>query len=345
MLLLNRRLASILFFFILLLLANCLVNFLLLKIVFSVHTTINHDHFIAAREIYEINSREYNNVDKIIIFGSSMSREGIDQDYLMENDLKQFQVYNISVSGGTPTDYYLMLNNIKNKEKIKLAVVTLAPWQFQKEYTQEFSKSVGAHLFFKPIPIFSLREDRFEQMWFLRNSVASLFNFYKYNDYLNQIIDHKSLSFWKTKEERTKKPAVWQQYKYSENKPETYFVNELNNEENYIEYSNDNYHWGIESNIQIKALANFFRELENENIPSIIINAPVNPQKEKLYETGLRENYKQAVTSILPSNGEFYDYSLYYDKAYFIDFNHLNAMGRLHFSQELERIIEKNHAL
>lgn len=346
MLLLNKRLTSILFFFISLLLASYLVNFVLLKIVFSVHTTINNDHFIAAREIYEINSRKYNDIDKIIIFGSSMSREGIDQDYLMDNGLKLFQIYNISVSSGTPADSYLMLNNIKNKESIKLAIIALAPWQFQKEYTQDFNKSLGAHLFFKPIPILFLYDkNRPEQTWFLKNSVASLFNFYKYNDHLKQLIDYNNLSFWKTEEERIKKPAIWQQYKYSENKPEAYFVNELNKEENYIKYSNGNYHWEIESNIQLKALANFFRELENENIPSIIINMPVNPQKEKFYEKELRGNYKQAVMSVLPSNGEFYDYSSCYNKDYFIDFNHLNEKGRLQLSQELEKIIEKNYAL
>lgn len=327
-----KRPVSIFIFLFFLVSVNFLVNFFLLKIIFSAEPFLNDDYFVAGRNIYEINKN--NNTGKIIIFGSSMGREGIDQEYLLNNNNQRYQVYNLSVSSGKPTDYYLMLKKISKKEEIKLAIVTLEPWAFNKKYTKEYSQSPGARLF----------SGFLDKTGAWENNFASLFNFYRYSDYFNQIIDRHNLSFWKAEEERKKEVEPWRQYKYPEDKSEDYFIAELQKKENYLEYNDDEYFWREDDNIQLKALKEFFAELEKNNIPSLVINIPVHPLKKEFYGKGLESNYQRAIASVIPLNGKLYDYSSHYEKDCFVDFNHLNEKGRTHLSQEIDNLIRKDYA-
>jgi hypothetical protein len=326
-----------LYFFISLLLISWLINSFSLKFLFS-SNSIDNDYFVALKNIYYLNLDKKQN--KIIILGSSMSREGIDQEYI-SNRLNHIKVYNLSVSSGKPTDFYLILNNIKNIKKINLVIITLAPWMFQNKYTQEINDDTGLHLFFKPVPVLKLFSN-IQPSWFLKNTLSSIWGFYGYNDFLNQTVDHQNLSFWKTKEERTK-PDVWQQYKYKEGQPESYFLSIIQNREKPEERFNANYNWDEEKNIQYKALKELLYQLQSKKIPTLIVSMPLNPYIDEVYEDGIEEQYEILLDSISSSNIKVYNYSRDYSKDMFIDFYHLNKEGRDVFSQELYKIIEENY--
>jgi len=304
--------------------------------------TIDNDYVLAVQELHRLNS---DSQDKIVIFGSSMGREGIDSQYLQGTiGEDKVSVYNFSISSGKPSDFYLIYRQITEKEKIKLVVLTISPWAFEKMYTGNIKTGVDVftNLAFKSAPIFEImgRSD-INALWFLRESVISAVPLYKYNEYFQKILDQKNLSFWKLPQERAKLES-WRQYRYPENKPEEYFIEELKKEKNYEEYRNANYDWAEERNIQLKALGLLVSGLKKQSIPILVCDMPVNPYKQAFYEEGLIEGYSAAVRLAL-GQSRFTDFSFAYPKEDFVDFNHLNSQGRERFSWDLADILKNSY--
>lgn len=304
--------------------------------------TIDNDYVLAIQELHRLNSDIR---DKIVIFGSSMGREGIDSQYLQQTiGEDKVSVYNFSISSGKPSDFYLIYRQITEKEKIKLVVLTISPWAFEKMYTGNIKTGVDVftNLAFKPTPIFEIMGwPDTGTLWFLRESVISAVPIYKYNEYFQKIIDQKNLSFWKQPQEKAKLES-WRQYRYPENKPEEYFIEELKKEKNYEEYRNINYDWEPGENLQIRALVRLIRGLEEKAIPVLVVDMPVNPYKQAFYEEGLVESYSAAVRLAL-GQSRFTDFSFTYPKEDFVDFNHLNSRGRERFSQDLADILKNSY--
>jgi len=325
--------------FAILLLMVWTVGIFLVNIVLS-DESVNDDYIVAAKIVRQINNDPS---DKIIIFGSSMGREGLDQQYI-QNQLNGVKVYNLSVSSGKPSDFYLMLARIRLNNRIKLVVITLSPWIFQKKYTDDVisGNDVFTNLFFNPFKIGDIA--RFRELksdWFIDSTISSFNPFYRYNSYFRKIIDQNQLSFWRRPSERSK-ATPWEQYAYRESKPESYFVDELGKDANYAEYKNDNFYWDAGKNIQITALRKLTNELFKNNILTLAIDMPVNPYKEKLYDNGLIENYRASIK--LPLTGsKYHDFSFVYPKDNFIDFNHLNVSGRARFSQDILVLISRDY--
>lgn len=191
---------------------------------------IEDDYLIALQKIDRINKN--NNHDQIIIFGSSMSREGIDDGYLKET-LDNQQIYNLSISSGKPSDFFFLFERIKNKQKINLVVINLSQWMFQKKFSDdvENGKDLSTKRFFLPkIALKFINLDVSNIKWFMEYTISSTMVSLRYNDYIKKIIDHNNLSFWKIPEERDF-PVISSQYRYSHNKPEKYFLDYLSDDE------------------------------------------------------------------------------------------------------------------
>lgn len=312
-------------------------------IVYSYHL-IDDYYYVANQKLRQLNESEKS--DKILVFGSSMSREGIDPEILTK-DLSAFDVFKFSVTRGKPMDFYLMWRNIREekREEAKLVIISLSPWMFSKKLTLHTEQEEGTRVFFKSSAILALYgREAWNLDWFARQSVASVSSFYRYGDYIDQMLDHKNLSLWKFKGERAIAKAP-PEYRYSENKPESYFLEQLQNKENLRIYSLSNYTWDIKENIQMRALQQLLHELQQKQIPVLVMDMAVNPYRKQLYESGLEEAYKQFVESAVSSYGKLYDFSSSYDKENFIDFSHLNPKGRQQFSEDLREIIVEDYAL
>jgi hypothetical protein len=309
-------------------------------LLFNKSQTIDDDYAIAMQKLYLLNS---DNKEKIIFFGSSMSREGLNLHYFKE-EFQDYRVYNFSISSGKPSDFYFIYNKIKDKKKVKFIIITTSPWIFQKKYTEDINSGNDPFttLIFDPIVVanvVNLRDVNFS--WYIKESIFSMIPFYQYNDYLKKIIDHRNMSLWKTKEERMQ-PQPITIYRYSENKPESYFLEELGKEKNYHEYSSINYCWDNTKNIQIKSL-NLLLSKINHNLTSVaIIDMPVNPNKLAFYDEELSSNYLEIMNN-LSQTAKFFDLSAQYSADNFIDFNHLNEKGRNSFSYDLRNLIKDNY--
>jgi len=324
------------FFFVVLLIGDFLLEN------FCHSRTIDNDYAIAIQDLCLINEDD---ASKVVFFGSSMAREGIDRRYL-EDEFKGYRFYNFSFSSGKPSDFYFIFSKIKQKENIKLAVITISPWVFQKRYTDDLTRGtdVFTSLLFDPFVFYRIADWRdTDRSWLLRQSIFYVMPLYRYGDYLHKIFDHQNISFWKTKSERAV-AETWIPYKYWENKPESYFAEELGKESNYEEYRNSNYYWDKNQNIQMKSLEILVREMEEKSIPVIIVDMPVNPYKQNIYEDGLVSNYVAGIDLLAPRS-RFVDYSFVYSRGNFIDFNHLNADGRFRFSRDLRELIKNEYGL
>jgi hypothetical protein len=324
------------------LLLALLVDLFSSRIVYS-YPLIDDYYYAANQKLHQLNLSDPS--DKILILGSSMSREGIDPEILVK-DLGPLEIFKFSISKGKPTDFYLIWNKIEEekREEMKLVIVSLSPWMFAKKLTAQVDEQPGTRVFFDPQAVITLYGKETRNLdWFPRQTIASMSSFYRYGDYIEQMIDHKKLSFWKDSTERAIAKAP-PEYRYSKNQPQSYFAEELQNKENYRIYSRGNYNWDAERNVQIRALQYLLAELEQEKIPVMVLDMAVHPYRKHFYESGLEEEYKQLVQSVIPSHARFYDFSSSYEKESFIDFSHLNQKGRQQFSEDLREILEENYA-
>lgn len=301
---------------------------------------IDDDNLAVVQKMEKINQGQ--SAEKIIIFGSSMSREGIDVDYL-KKELSRDEIYNLSMSNGKPSDFYLLFSRIKDKAGIKLAVINISQWMMQKKYSDEFNngKDANANLFFLPAAAARICGFKnFNLAWFSKRTFVSFFPSLKYNSYLKRIIDHHNLSFWKLPSEKDAL-AVYSEYKYSANLPESYFVGQLKDENRKKDYSAGNYYWSEDDSVQTKSLGILLRELKKNNIPTMIVDAPVNPKIKELYHDGTQEKFLATVESLRRPSQNFYEMAFSYPKEDFIDFDHLNAAGRSVFSRDLAGLIKE----
>lgn len=322
-----------------LLLMNWFIGSFLMDAVLS-DESVNDDYIMAEKMIRAINNDDS---EKILIFGSSMAREGIDQREI-EKRLGWVKVYNLSISSGKPSDFYLMLSKIRSKEKIKLAVFAFSPWMIQKKYTDDVvsGKDPFTNLMFDSVALAAIMPASILRSgWFAKSALTSLIPFHRHVKYFRNIFDQNDLSFWKKPDERVKAEA-WRQYNYWENKPESYFAEELGKESNHAEYSVGNCYWDGNENIQIRAWRKTISGLADRKIPVLAIDMPVNPYKKFLYEDGLAGRF-QAIFGSVPDGARFSDMSSVYPKENFIDFNHLNAGGRERFSNDLLAVFKKDY--
>ncbi|MFA6375900.1 MAG: hypothetical protein WCX69_00665 [Candidatus Paceibacterota bacterium] len=304
------------------------------------YSYIDNDNFVAIQRINKFNDSKSKN--KIIILGSSMSREGVDEKYLADQIVGS-EIYNFSISSGKPSDFFLIASQLNGVKTARLAIICISPWMFQKNYTDSIlnKNDPVTNLFFNPQAILKIIPLRWQDSsWFLGRSVYSFFNVLKYNDYLKQILDHSNLSFWKTKDELTL-PAIWNQYGYTKNYSEDYFAAAIKDSTIKSRFGGD-YYWNSDDSVQMRALAAVTSQLREQGVKILVIDMPVNPYIKKLYDKNTEADFAAAMATMIPRQ-DFYEEAFLYGKSKFIDFDHLNYKGRTLFSINLARKIAALH--
>jgi len=317
--------------FVLFALATYVVSFFAIKDI-----TIVNDDFSAALATIDAINRDQS--DKVIIFGSSMGREGIDQKFI-ESELKNTKIYNLSISSGRPSDFYLLWHRIKNRDRIKLVLLTLSPWVFEKQYTKDIvsGNDPTTRIFFDQTALAEIIPAEKRSLWWLDAQITVLAmpwtgRSFDGKDIFDYIVNSFDSSF--------PKPA-WQQYQYSENKPELYFSGIIADKAIWEEYGVSNFDWDAQANLQLKSLAKISESFDYEKIDFLIVGMPVNPVIKKLYGAGMEDEYRRAVIGSVGGKADFLDFSSQYGKENFIDINHLNRQGREAFSRDLLLLFRK----
>jgi len=298
---------------------------------------IPNDYSEVQKELQRLNRETQQ--PKLVIFGSSMAREAIDQYYLKEQ-LGDFSIFKFAVSGGAPTDFYFLWSAARGREDIDIAVIPLSPWMFQKKNSHEIEQREGTGFFATPLSMARLYGPNASQATrFVKQGLTSPWDFYKFEAYLLDFVDRHNISFWKAQEQRA--TAAWKPFQYSINKPDAYFTKELKKGGNYSDYDSSNYDWNTQENVQLRAFTLLIAELQKNNTLVILVDMPVHPLKKEFYDEELERDYTAALSHIVGAETLVYDYSATYEKENFIDFNHLNASGRDLFTKELSELIKK----
>ena len=316
-----------------------LVDWILGEVIYH-YNYIDDDNFVAIQRIRKFN--ESDNKNKIAIFGSSMSREGINEPYLSAS-FPGSEIYNFSVSSGVPDESFLMASQLKNIENAKLAIICILPWMFQKRYSGSIvdRSDVTTNIFFSPLAFLKIVPiGNINLNWFLGKTFYSFFNILKYNDFLKQIADHNDLSFWKPKNERLM-PVVWPEYRYIESYKEDYFTQSINDPAIKSRFDSD-YYWRVGDSVQMRALEAIIKLFEEKGVKVLVIDMPINLHIKELYGKDTETDFAAAIAAVVPAS-DFFEANFLYDKSKFIDFDHLNYKGRELFTSELIKKITTLH--
>ena len=274
---------------------------------------------------------------KIFLTGSSQTREDFDVEYL-NNQFSKEQVvfYNLGISGAAhPIEMYMLKEELLSKDP---DIIIYVPFVASFYTDCDFSK---IKYYFDPIIIpriieYEGMQNIISQRVYLEDSfLGKAFFTYKYRESLDRILENAVKNYLNI-EKRTE-PQI---YGYTDNKPESYFEDE-------IKKANKNkYYVSQYTELNEELFILFAKDVVSEGVKLIVISGPTHPLIKLCYSEELDIAYNNFITEQASKIGFTYlreDQLPSFTAEDFIDFTHLNAQGRSKMSRFLEIYLEENN--
>jgi hypothetical protein len=249
---------------------------------------------------------------KVLLTGSSQTREDFDMEYLNEAfEENGVAFYNLGLNGGAPPmDVMMTLDRIVT---VNPDVVIYVPYvgSFYADYNYERLPYLSS---IKIVPhvlrYLGVKEMYEQRQYFIESFLGDVLFFYRHRVSLLRILKNGIKNFLGT--DTRVRPV---RYAYRVNKPESFFVEK-------IEESQGNRFFVSRFTELNKALFILFAgRMKSEGIRLIVIDGPTHPL--------IKQTYKR-------------EFDIAYKKREFIDFTHLNELGRAKLSVFLKEYLEKN---
>lgn len=277
---------------------------------------------------------------KVLMIGTSQSREGIDFDTLNAHfNSQETHFYDLGVIGNFhPIDLYMIKNRIL---AIKPDVVVYSPHveSFYTPYKHQLANNL--EYYFNPsiIPFLTkhLRWEDYDKDFredLLDSFVGSLSLFYKFRNHFGPVF-FTSLEYSLRIEDR---PAPKVSF-FTEPYPESYFIKQIEEIRKKEKFRYTRY-----TDLYQELFTIFAKDIVAHDIKFIVLNCPIHPLFPKIcspkvmadYHRFLREQGRQIGFTYTP-NEELPDFTA----QEFNDFTHLTLSGRARFTQFLIGYFEK----
>jgi hypothetical protein len=342
---------------------------------FIITTLINpyiqeeHGRPLAIFEEYKKNTFS----NSVIIIGDSMVREGFNskiiEDTLYNSTKKRVNVFNLGIGGDSPLRRLIELKQILKSEPL-LVIIGISPLSFSNLtkipddnlilLSGEIDLEVEELNFYsdreKKMMSYNFFQRELDKRKYLKSTIESYF---KPVDFSPNMINpfqiaevvgrEKTLEILKEKDFEEMKRIIIQ---FNEQQKE-----KTNNFKNPYKYAslrlsthessevNPNFVKKFElSDLKIRksqkeALIYLIKNLNQQEIPTIVINMPVNKLMVKEFSEDSQQYYKKIIEEEIIPTTTYLDFSNIYSKYEFGDFTHLNKYGRASFSETIAHII------
>ncbi len=268
---------------------------------------------------------------KIFLIGSSQTREDFNVEFLNEYFKEMNMVfYNLGISGyGSPMEMFALKDKFLSKSPDVMIYVTFVGSFYPDD---QISLSNTLKYYFTPevvpyvvkhIGIASLmtKDVRAIMIDYFLGEISVLF---KYRDQLRQIFFTPVISYLGT--EKWTKPM---KYAYSKNQHPTYFAAEI------IRNKGDRYKISPYTALNEELFSLFTRDVVTKKVKLIVISGPTHPLIKETYKAEMDGLFNHFLLQQASETGFLYLAQKQlpsFDQREFIDFTHLNALGRGKFS-------------
>jgi hypothetical protein len=274
---------------------------------------------------------------KALIVGTSQSREGFDVRILnghFKDDNITF--YNMGSAAYSAADLYMEIDRILN---VAPDLIIYMPYigNFYLDY--DF-KRLKYYYHPKIISVFLEKvgnKPLVENGWFFFDAYLSYISyFYKYREELKPVL-YNVLNYLAFRIGEKVEPKY---FRYDENFPPEYFARQVE------QFKGKKFYISEYTEVEQHAFKETIRAIKESETPFLVIDAPVNPLIKNVYKPEVEIAYEDFLTKILRDAGipflsrnDLPDFGM--DK--FIDFTHLNAVGRAQLTEFLSDYLQKNY--
>ncbi len=272
---------------------------------------------------------------KIFIIGSSQTREAIDVELLNgEFEKDNAVVYNLGMSAAQAVDIFMIKDKLLAK-KPDIMVYLPQMGSFYMDY--DFRKM--PHYFSTAVLPYMLKDIGIKRMlaqrsYFVESFLGESFTLYKYRTALQGILEN-AIKDYISGERRTEP----ERYLYSENRPKSYFIKTIEESDRNI------YKIGPYTELSEELFTLFARDVTSAGVPLIVISSPTNPLTKLMYGKEMDSTFDSFLSKQANDIGFTYlseSQLPSFTEEDFIDFLHLNAMGRSKFSRFLMTYLENS---
>ena len=274
---------------------------------------------------------------KVLLVGTSQSREGFDVRILNErfknNDIT---FYNLGAAAYSGADLYMEIDRILDAEP-DLIVYMPYVGNFYLDYDFKRLK----YYYHPKIISFFLEKvghkPLLENKWFFCDAYLSYISyFYKYREELKPIL-YNVLDYFAFRRGKKVEPKY---FRYDENFELEYFEKQVKR------FKGKRFYFSDYTEAEQYAFHKTIQAIKKSETPFFVIDAPGNPRIKSVYVPEVGIAYEAFLTKILRDEGisflsrrELPDFAM--DE--FIDFTHLNAVGRAKLTNFFAEYLEKNY--
>lgn len=275
---------------------------------------------------------------KVFLVGTSQAREGFDirilNQQFKDNDIT---FYNMGSAACSAADLYMEIDRFLDAEP---DLIVYMPYigSFYLDYDFKRIK----YYFHPKIISFFLEEighkPMVENRWFFFDAYVSYISyFYKYREELKPVL-YNSLNYLLFRMGEKVEPGY---FRYNESFPQEYFEKQVER------FKDKKFYFSDYTEAEQHAFKKTIKAIKKRKTPFLVIDAPVNPRIKAVYVPEVETAYETFLSRILRDEGmpllrkgELPDFAI--DE--FIDFTHLNAVGRVKLTNFLSEYLENNYS-
>lgn len=313
------------------------------QIIFASHSGLQNALFVFSeaslsdplRIHYFLDQAKKQDGKKVLFVGTSQSREGFDVRILNERFKDNAMTfYNMGSAAYSAADLYMEIDRILDA---KPDLIVYMPYigNFYLDY--DF-KRLKYYYHPKIISLFLENvghEPLIENRWFFFDAYLSYISyFYKYREELKPIL-YNVLNYLVFRIGEKAEPKF---FRYKENFPPEYFEQQIER------FKGKKFYFSDYTEAEKLAFQKTIQTIKESEIPFLVIDAPVNPRIKNVYAQELEIAYEAFLTKTLRdegilflSNGDLPEFAM----NEFIDFTHLNAVGRTKLTKFCADYLEK----
>lgn len=286
---------------------------------------------------YLLNQAKKDEGKKVLLVGTSQSREGFDVRVLNER-FKDANItfYNLGSAAYSGVDLYMETDRILDAES---DLIVYMPYVGNFFFDYDF-KRLKYYYHPKIISLFLRNvghKPLIENKWFFLDAyVSNISYFYKYREELKPIL-YNVLNYLIF--QIGEKPDL-KYFRYDKNFEAKYFEDQIKL------FKGKKFYFSDYTETELDAFHKTIQLIKKSNTPFHVIDAPVNPRIKSVYAPGVEIAYKEFLEGVLSDEGipflsseELPDF----DTDYFIDFTHLNTVGRAKLTSFFAAYFEKNY--
>lgn len=275
-------------------------------------------------------------IKKVFLVGTSQGREAFDVPVLTERFDREIGFYNFGSAAYSAVDLYMEIDRIIDAEPDLLVYMPYVgnfyldydfkrlKYYYSAKVLPFIARDVGSHVFF-------------EKKWFIFDAYLSeVLYFYKYREEFKPVL----FNFLDYTLFRLGEKVEPKYFRYDKSLGPEYFEDQVKS------FKGKKFYFSKYTETEKKALQNVIDSIQKSKIPFLMIDGPVNPQIARAYEPEVGTAYDEFIAEIVDVN-----HVTFLSKAdvpqfssdHFIDFTHLNSVGRAKFTDFFAEYLQANY--